>query len=435
LIAGVSFITGAEVYLASKILTVLTLAGIFGILYLQFKEKAWVYALIMLGYISFLRVFYFSWTEQLFLFGSLWLVFQLIAIVKKDNPNPYHYLNVLLACLLMFSVRYVGLQSVGIIGVVIIYLFTQQVIAKKNNLQKIVPLFLICIVVSAAILSFFYMNYVNTGSLSGSGAIRGSARNFVHIAKSAIHLGLGQIRELSYIFQLNAIISASLVVLLTFIAWRSRKNFKIEQLPDSLIFFAMSIFNILAFLFFRTTTEVDQHYERHLLVPTILFAFGCIKLFFESRNDAVLKLKQFAQKNRILVVCLLFAWFAYLPARQGAGSIRNILRGTSVSYQQMRSEILSDVSSVPSKSVIIVGIHDQPLEFVKFMRPDVLTMLILHTEAHSHLLDINENVFLYLSEDWGNHIRYSELEKAIISNNPLLKNHISNRETRLIKLR
>jgi len=441
LIACVSFITRTEVYLASKILTILTLAGIFGLLYLKFKKRAWIYALIMVCYPSFLKDFYNSLSEQLFLFGSLLLAFEIIDVISKVNPKIYHYFNILIACLLMFFVRYVGIQAIGILGLIIIHFIVIQIIMKKSMLKKIIPLTAVLFIVFVVCIGYFYLNYINTGNIAGT-PNRGEVHSLAYIFNSAIDLCIGQMLEVSYIFQIYLVekvhsILLALVILFG-IFYLYKKESRIKHSLDSFVFIAMSLFFVFVFFLFRITTEVDAHYERHLLVSTILFAFGCITLFFEYKNGIFVKIRQIVKKKKILSVCVLFIWFGITPLRAYTVSLLSFLNGTNVSYQQTRNKILNDLSSVPPKAIVIYAAYKEA--FVFFLRSDIIPVYlysILREEEYPWLLpniqifDIYDNVYLYLDTEF---IVDDDLVQKM-QENSLLKDYVYSRNDRLIKLK
>jgi hypothetical protein len=446
LIAYVSLITGTDVYLASKILTILTLAGIFVLLYLKFKKEAWIYALIMSCYQSFLTVFYFTWSEQLYLLGSLLLTFEIINIVSKDKIKLYHYLNIFIACLLMFIVRYVGIQTIGIIVLIIIYFITIQISTKKSMLKKIIPLTIVGILVSIMSLYYFYMNYINTGYIGGSYIpSRGEVHNFKYIMMCAIDLCIGQMVEISYIFQINLAHNYRLLfvalILLFIIISQFKKQTIIKRSLDSFVYITMFLYFVLAFLFFRSTTETDTHYTRHLIVSTSLFSFWCITLFFESKNYIINKIKQFVQKKKVLIFCVFSIWFVINPLINYMECLWHFINGSnflnqgpSVSYQQTKNEIMNELSSVPPKSIIIIAWGFSRESFANFMRPDSMVMGInqlTSIEKYPELLDKYDNVYLYLDTEYI----ISDLQIQVMQKNVLLRDHIYFRNNKLIKIK
>jgi len=439
LIACVSFITGTDVYLASKILTILTLAGIFGLLYRQFGKKAWIYALIMVCYPSFLTDFYYTWSEQAFLFASLLLTFEIIKIISVNKPKLHHYFNVLIACLLMFFVRYAGIQAIGVISLTLICFIAVKITTGKSMFGKIIPLMTVGFIFSLVCSGYLYLNYSNTGYFGGNnGYNRGTVNSFGYIINSIISLCIGQVIEVSYIFQVHLARSYNLILIalfiLIFIFFQFRKEFRIKHSLDSFVLIMMSMFYIFAFLFFRITTEVDKDYTRHLLVPAILFAFWCITLFLESRNSSVIQIRQFIQKRKVLCFCVFFVWFGISPLGSYAECLLGLISRTNVSYQQIRHEILDDLSSVPPGSFVIIGPLYQKESFVNFLRPDLLPVNIndeLLLKENMELFGNHDNVYLYLDTEYI----IPDYLLEILQKNDFSRAAVSSRNDRLIKIR
>ncbi|MDR3090474.1 MAG: hypothetical protein LBU39_11780 [Desulfobulbaceae bacterium] len=137
MIAFVSIITNTEVYLASKIVSVVILTILFTMFYIKFKKHTWAYAFLTLN-LGFLQVFYYTWSEQPFILGLMWISFAAIDILKSDRIKYYHYINIALASLFLFFSRYIGAFSVGVIGLMAVYYLDspQKAVIYWNNKVK-----------------------------------------------------------------------------------------------------------------------------------------------------------------------------------------------------------------------------------------------------------------------------------------------------------
>jgi hypothetical protein len=120
MIAFIALITNTEIYLASKIVSVIILLILFALFYIRFKNHAWLYALITINY-GFLHFFYVTCSEQPFILGLIWLSFTLVDILKSEKVKYVHYISLGFASLFLFLSRYIGVFSVGAIGLTAVY--------------------------------------------------------------------------------------------------------------------------------------------------------------------------------------------------------------------------------------------------------------------------------------------------------------------------
>ena len=70
MIAGIMLITGANAYLASKIVAMVTVFLLLVVLRLCFKREAWLYALCLTN-TGFLTLCYYTWSEIPFILFML----------------------------------------------------------------------------------------------------------------------------------------------------------------------------------------------------------------------------------------------------------------------------------------------------------------------------------------------------------------------------
>jgi len=426
LVACVAYVTGAEVYLASKILSILILGAIFVLLYLRFRRRAWVYALIMIGLPAVVYDFLLSLSEQPFLLGSLWLIFEISDVIFQDKPKKYHYFNILLASLLMFLVRYVGSQAIGILCCAIVYCIVVQIRRKKSMIHKIVPLLIVTVVVALVVCIYLYMNYLNTGYAGGSYAHAiGKTHSFSFLIESVWSLVCGQIKMIQLFLFFVLIVFLVLFLLMKRDGsltndQKSRKFFR-----RYLFLFIAALFCDFAFLVFRFITEVDEDFRRHLLVPTVLILFGVITMFYESDNVFLLELRKYLSKHKMQIF-IITIFFCSIP------SLRVVFFSPYESkgpYRELRSNFIDDVSQIPSQSIVITTEGH-----IVYSRPDLIVLHLWGFEAfvkYPELMSKTENVFLYFDTDY---IPWGEALDNMQSS-PLLKDYVYKREKRLIKVK
>ena len=108
LIAVVAFITKTtNLYFASKILSI----GLIGLILIMFRIRFGIKAVfisLLLLTPAFLSIFSYTWSEQVFIFASIWFSFALYDVISVKNPKWYHYLLLMISSLAIFFSRYVG---------------------------------------------------------------------------------------------------------------------------------------------------------------------------------------------------------------------------------------------------------------------------------------------------------------------------------------
>lgn len=158
LIFLVAKITFLNVFWASKVLNILTIALIFLLLKKLFKQKAFAYGAIFL--ISpFAELFSYTWSETVFMFGLIWFTLSIFNFhVNKDHLS---LLTITAAALLLFLTRYIGAFAVGIIGLLAIYFIF------KKEFKHAAKLIGAAIFLSVVIVAYLYNNYLHTGFATG----------------------------------------------------------------------------------------------------------------------------------------------------------------------------------------------------------------------------------------------------------------------------
>ncbi len=108
MIAGMMLITGANAYLASKYIAFIILALILLILYIAFKDRAWIYSLALLN-LGFISIAYHTWSELPFILFMMIFVLCLGKTVSTDRPSPAVYVGLGASALATFLTRYFGM--------------------------------------------------------------------------------------------------------------------------------------------------------------------------------------------------------------------------------------------------------------------------------------------------------------------------------------
>ncbi|MCR4754282.1 MAG: hypothetical protein K5868_02010 [Lachnospiraceae bacterium] len=108
MIAGMMLVTGANAYLASKYVTFILLVLILLVLYLAFKDKAWIYSLALLN-LGFVGIAYHTWSELPFILFMIIFVLCLGKTLSTKNPSTLVYVALGASALATFLTRYFGI--------------------------------------------------------------------------------------------------------------------------------------------------------------------------------------------------------------------------------------------------------------------------------------------------------------------------------------
>ncbi len=159
MIVTVSYITGLDTFVSSKLVNVIFLGFIFILLYYWYGK----YSLLPACYFcSFgkLEVFSYTWSEGVFLFFLLWLLYLLDRILAEKNS--YLHIILLIFCLVGITLlRYAGLIYFFYITILIFIFFVQ----KRYNLVR--RLTFIIAISSLPVFGYLLYNYSLTGGFFG----------------------------------------------------------------------------------------------------------------------------------------------------------------------------------------------------------------------------------------------------------------------------
>lgn len=163
LIFMIAKITGLSVFLASKLLNILSIGIVLFFFKRLFNKNAYLYGLIFF-FASFVEIYSYSWSETVFIFCLVWFSTSIYLLITEVKINPLLYLGILLSSLFLFLSRYIGSFSFGLIGLMGLYYF----FIKKDKSKSI---FLISIaLINLTLMSFYlYHNFIETGYLTGQG--------------------------------------------------------------------------------------------------------------------------------------------------------------------------------------------------------------------------------------------------------------------------
>ena len=167
MITIVMILTGANAYLASKILTMLLVGVLLIIIRLCFKKDAWFYGLCVTN-IGFLNLAYYTWSEIPFMVFLLGFALVLTRILGQEKPQGrwYFLLGVLgLGC---FLTRYFGIYVWIVTGLYILCLGKQYFDGRdKRHLKKTAALTVTAFCSGMLSIAYLFMNKIMNGMASG----------------------------------------------------------------------------------------------------------------------------------------------------------------------------------------------------------------------------------------------------------------------------
>ncbi|MCL2051045.1 MAG: hypothetical protein FWG91_04885 [Lachnospiraceae bacterium] len=388
LIAVVAFITRAEIYFASKILSII-IVWIIGILfYKRFGKTAWLYALLMLN-VGFRYIFFYTWSETVFILALILLAFTACDIITADNAPLSHYVKLTFIVLLLFLTRYIG--AFALIVVALLWLFNLYQIIKrkcKTAAKRLIYLSFSGILASLFIIAYLFLNLRQSGHMTGIPRVPpGPAREIFLDLYRAILI------EMDYVFdtffsvgtvRLSLLLWFALIGFFAYAIPKSKQAIfaREKNIITSLSFLSIGLIYWLSIIVMRFASDFDEFGYRLLFPGSALVFVGFIGLL--ARNP---KITTFASKYSgkiIPAVCL--SGFILV-----ALVISPRLQGTS-GYQQTKELTLSTYAGIPDGALVLWGDTIHPL----FMRDNLHVVNVEADDLASFWAEYSEYQEIYI---------------------------------------
>lgn len=267
LIALCSLATGTELYVASKILSIIFIALICILLYTYFKEDAWIYALFFVN-VGFSNIYMMTWSETMFIPVFLWFSLLLGKLNHKDQITLIDGGKLTIASLLMFSARYIGMISVIIIGGEIIFWLI------KKKLNKAIVLLCSNVLNIIFMIGYLLCNYYFSGSFTGAS---GSVKASITISQFVEELKIGILQEIKnatgFFVTYNDYV-AFVVLICVFLFWIFclRSYIKKHVFPVTPVTtFIVAFMYLAGFLYMKYNAVMDPIGHRFLLPFSFIF--------------------------------------------------------------------------------------------------------------------------------------------------------------------
>lgn len=304
-------ISGLSVFWSSKFLNIGILLLTFFLLKKLFNKHAYIYALILFAS-TFIETFTYTWSEVPFLFGCLWLTTSLYSFTFSTNKNIW-LVNITFSALFLLLSRYIGLFSVGVIGLVTLYFLY------KKDFKNAIKLLVSLSIVSISSLAYLFMNYVQTGYATGI-ARTPSDESALDLLKMLVKAVLTEVNVLFLSIQSvnnSFFILTTILLLIFFVAslFTSLLNVK-NSITDSarenkslwIFFLVTGTVYFLSIVYLRWTSTFDDFNYRLLGPATMLFL-----LMLVSLAQTYMKEKQFKLFKVILATILMLSYIWNTP--------------------------------------------------------------------------------------------------------------------------
>ena len=361
MIALVMMVTGANAYLASKILTMALMAALLVIIRQAFRRDAWFYALCLTN-IGFLNLAYYTWSEIPFMVFLLGFALVLAKILGRPDPEVKWYFLLGILGLCCFLTRYFGIFVWIVTGAYILCLFARY-LHKRDKVLLRKALSLTATAFSGGVLSMAYLllNRIMNGMASGVSRTLWWD-DYEKLTNDLIESLLTEVCNV-FSIQIPELVEGFpyhlkvwvLAVILTGLGWFVIRNVKRFTRESVLIFTAVSYY--LIFTVIRYFSSMDTFYFRFFEPASFLLCLGLMGLLLPYLRGKK-GFHFFAGAVSALVILAVASVFENggLDASQGY-------------YRQLSAQWEQACEEIPERSVVIFN----DIDFrASWYRPDVV---------------------------------------------------------------
>lgn len=365
MIALVMVITGMNAYLASKIVAMIVIAATFVVLYVVYKDKAWIYSLAFTN-IGFITMCYYTWSEIPFVLFLLLFSICFSRIIKDNAPAKRDYIFLALTGIMAFLTRYFGIYLWFMVGPYWIYILVKMLREKDESQKKAFKGKLIGIFASGCsfvIVAFSYL--LMNKKLNGypTGVSRGTWWDdyvtltddlFKSLVTEVFNVFLVDVPEV--ISSLSVKISALFVFLVIGLITYCVVSAKKKDTLNLVLVVNAAVYYVI-FIVVRYRSSMDTFYFRFFAPATVLLVMGLVGIFIDNGIDKK-RLRAFAILAAGVVIVSLVGLTDKAQKWSSEQKAYDILTGT---WDHQYAEI-------PNKSVIIWNSMDYRSTWY---RPDV----------------------------------------------------------------
>lgn len=361
LIAAVMLVTGAEAYLASKIVAMVTAGLILLVLHKCFGKDAWLYGLCLTN-IGYLNLSYYTWSEIPFMLFMLLFALLFAKVLQEERPAWGWYLALGIVGICCFLTRYYGIFVWIVTGLYLLVLFVlYQQKKERAVLSKLVGLTVTAFVSGALSMAYLFMNKLMNGMASGvsrtmwwddyriltDDLIESLLTEFFNIFSM-------QIPELveGFPYQIKVFVVVGILVGIGWLIIRNCRHFTRES-----VLIVMAVVYDVVFIGIRYVSSMDSFYFRFFEPATFLLSIALIGLLLPYLRGKR-RFCYFAGMVTLLLVTAVWSVFA------NGGMDRN-----DNYYLALEAQWEETYKGIPEKSVVIFN----DIDFrSSYYRPDVV---------------------------------------------------------------
>lgn len=379
IIAFVMMITGTNAYLASKLVSMLTVAVILIVFRICFKKDAWIYALCLTN-IGFLNLCYYTWSEIPFILFQLGFALTLAKILKEESSTLWSYALLGGMGLGCFLTRYYGVYVWIVTGIYILGLF---ILFRKKGDRKLfyksIKLTVTAFVSGMLSVAYLFMNKIMNGMASGvsrtmwwddyrmltNDLIESLLTEFFNV----FSMQIPEVIE-NFPYHLKVFVVLLILVGLGWFIVRNCKSFTRES-----VMITMAVMYYIIFICIRYVSSMDSFYFRFFEPATFLFCIGIIGLLLPYLKGR----KAFGYFASAVTILIILAGMAIF---ENGG-----MNHEDIYYEAIAEQWDEAYEEIPQKSVIIFNDIDYR---ASWYRPDVIDGTITPSDT---LDSIRENYY------------------------------------------
>lgn len=390
LIAGVMLLTGAEAYLASKIVAMVTAALILLLLRKCFGKDAWLYGLCLTN-IGYLNLCYYTWSEIPFIFFLLCFALVLAKILKEAQPAAFWYVVLGAAGLCCFLTRYYGIFVWIVTGVylcLLILLYNKK--KEKPILNKAVKLMVTALVSGGLSMAYLLMNKRMNGMASGVSRTmwwddyRTLTDDLIEsLLTEFFDIFSMQIPELieGFPFQLKVFVVAGILagigwlIIRNWLGYRGendRENTVRWEFTREAVLIVTAVAYVVIFIVIRYVSSMDSFYFRFFEPATFLLCIGLLGMLLPYMKG---KRGFYYFAGMVTMILVTATWSVF----ENGGMDRS-----NSYYQALELQWEKAYEQIPEKSVVIFN----DIDFrAAYYRPDVVEGMITPENEFDELLE------------------------------------------------